>query len=371
MAVKSSAKAAPPLKGVTVLEFSGLGPVPFAAGILADLGARVIHLHKPSAKPDPHDPQLRGRENVALDLKSRSGAAKCLEIVRHCDILLEGYRPGVMERLDLGPDHMTKVNPSLIYARMTGWGQEGPLARRAGHDINYLALSGVLNAIGPDEHPVIPLNLIGDFGGGSMFLLTGVLAALIGARSTGRGAVLDVAMVDGASFLASSIIHKHSRGQWSLDRASNYLDGAAPWYGIYRCADGRFVAVGAIEARFYAQLRARCGLTDALFDQPQNRELWPAQRKELAKIFATRQRDEWVALCEGADCCLTPVLDFAEAQAHPHSLARQSYMETDDGTFPAAAPRMPGQNNGAVGDSSPKVEIDTLLTDLSAERKGN
>lgn len=355
-----------PLAGVRILEFSGLGPVPFAAGILADLGARVIHLHGPAVPPDPEDPQLRGREFVELDLKSKAGKDNCLELVRNCDVLLEGFRPGVMERLNLGPDRTATVNPRLIYGRMTGWGQEGPLALRAGHDINYLALSGVLNAIGPREHPAIPLNLIGDFGGGSMFLLTGVLAALHHARTTGEGAVLDVAMIDGAAFLASSIIHKHSRGRWSLERASNYLDGAAPWYGVYRCLDGKFLAIGAIEPKFYAQLRERCGLTDTLFDDPKNQDLWPAQRAALESVFATQPRDTWVSLCDGADCCLAPVLDFEEAQAHPHSLARRSYVNSPWGTFPAAAPRFAGHSGIPIAQDRPALSATELIEDLTS-----
>lgn len=348
-----------------MLEFSGLGPVPFAAGILADLGARVIHLHGPKAPHDPDDPQLRGREVVELNLKSEAGKDACLEIVRHCDILLEGFRPSVMERLSLGPESTSVVNQRLIYGRMTGWGQEGPLAPRAGHDINYLALSGVINAIGPREHPAIPLNLIGDFGGGSMFLLTGVLAALHRARTTGKGTVLDIAMIDGAAFLASSIINKQSLGRWSLERASNYLDGAAPWYGVYRCADGKFVAIGAIEPKFYAQLRARCGLTETLFDVPKNPDLWPAQRAALEAAFAMRTRDEWVALCEGADCCLTPVLDFEEAQNHPHSLVRRSHILSPSGTFPAAAPRFPGINGIPIAQPRPEVSALELIEELT------
>jgi alpha-methylacyl-CoA racemase len=358
-----------PLAGVTVLEFSGLGPVPFAAGILADLGARVIHLHGPKAPPEPDDPQLRGREIVELDLKSEAGKDACLEIVRHCEILLEGFRPGVMERLGLGPDSTAAVNERLIYGRMTGWGQEGPLAPRAGHDINYLALSGVINAIGPREHPAIPLNLIGDFGGGSMFLLTGVLAALHRARTKGQGTVLDIAMIDGVAFLASSIINKQSRGRWSLERTSNYLDGAAPWYGVYRCADGKFVAIGAVEPKFYAQLRARCGLTDTLFDEPKNTDLWPAQRTALEAVFAMRTRNAWVALCEGSDCCLTPVLDFEEAQVHPHSLARRSHVFSPSGTFPSAAPRFPASNGIPITQARPEVSASELIEELANRHK--
>lgn len=323
------------------MEMSGLGPVPFAAGILADLGARVIYVHAPKAPPDLADPQLRNREFVALDLKSQTGPSACLELIRTCDILLEGFRPGVMERLGLGPDHTALINPRLVYGRMTGWGQEGPLAPRAGHDINYLALTGVLNAIGPRDHPVIPLNLIGDFGGGAMFLLTGVLAALHNAKSTGLGTVLDIAMIDGIAFLASSIIHKQSQGSWSLERESNYLDGAAPWYGVYECSDGKFVAVGAIEPHFYALLREKCGLADPVFDQADTPNLWPAQRAALAAIFLTQTRDTWAALCAGFDCCLTPVLDFEEAQVHPHALARRAHVSAPRGVFPAAAPRVP------------------------------
>jgi alpha-methylacyl-CoA racemase len=270
--------------------------------------------------------------------------------------------------LGLGPDCTAAVNQRLIYGRMTGWGQEGPLAARAGHDINYLALGGVLNAIGPSEQPAIPLNLIGDFGGGSMFLLTGVLAALHQARTTGHGTVLDIAMIDGAAFLASSVINKQSRGRWSLERASNYLDGGAPWYGVYRCSDGKFVAIGAIEPKFYAQLRARCHLTDPLFDESENPDLWPVQRTALEAVFTMRPRDAWVALCEGADCCLTPVLDFEEAQIHPHSLARRSYVLSPSGTFPASAPRFPGSDGLPIAQARSEVSASELIEDLAKDR---
>lgn len=361
--------AAGPLNGVAVLEFSGLGPIPFAAGMLADLGAHVIHVCRPASPPDPSDPQLRGRTVVKLDLKAEPDRQACINLASHCDILIEGFRPGVMERLGLGPDAVCAINPALVYGRMTGWGQDGPLAPRAGHDLNYLAQTGVLHALGPPDRPTIPLNLIGDFGGGSLFLLTGILAALHQARMTGKGATLDVAMVDGIAMLSSSIIYKQTTGQWSLNRESNYLDGGAPFYNVYRCADGKFVAVAPIEPQFYDSLRTCCGLTAPILDDPWNRSLWPEQRAEMARVFENRPRDEWVDLCAGADTCLSPVLDFEEAAAHPHGVARHSYDRFGEGIFPAPAPRISGSGGSALHRPSNEFSASAALEELERLKK--
>jgi alpha-methylacyl-CoA racemase len=352
-----------PLAGVKVMEFAGLGPVPFAGAILADLGAYFVYITRPGVPADPDDPQLRGKHSVMLDLKSAEGRKACLEIAAHCDILLEGFRPGVMERLGLGPDDLSAANEKIIYARMTGWGQEGPLASRAGHDVNYLAVTGVLHAIGPAEKPAIPLNLIGDFGGGSMFLLTGVLAALHQAKTTGKGSVLDVAMIDGIAALASSITYKQSQGRWALGRGVNYLDGASSRYSVYECADGKFVALGAIEPQFYEEFRSCLGLQDPAFDLALEPDQWPAQRTALMQVFRTRARDEWIALCEGRDCCLSPVLDLEEARAHPHAVARQAFRQHRDGILPVAAPRLSGHS------ASTEPPSETSLGDALAALK--
>jgi len=333
-----------PLAGINILEFAGLGPVPFAASILADMGARVVHVVRPDVGFDTHEPQLRGRHVVALDMKSPEGLRDALTLVRHSHILLEGYRPGVMERFGLGPDVALAENKSLVYGRMTGWGQTGPLAHEAGHDVNYLSITGVLNAIGPAEKPAIPLNLIGDFGGGSMFLLTGVLAALHQARTTGEGNVVDTAMVDGVSALAGSVIFKQSRGEWSLARDSNYIDGGMSRYSLYECADGKFVALGPIEPQFYENFRKALGLKEAIFDMALKPETWHAQREALMAVFKQRSRDAWIAMTENRDTCLSPVLDFEEARTHPHLLARDGYRPYLDGILPAAAPRFSSFN---------------------------
>lgn len=328
-----------PLLGLKVVELAGIGPGPHAAMILADLGADVIRVQRPSTAPD-HDHLLRNRRAISADLKSPDGREAVLTLIERADVLIEGFRPGVTERLGLGPDDCLARNPRLVYGRMTGWGQHGPLAERAGHDINYIALTGLLHAIGPaDQPPAPPLNLVGDFGGGSMFLTAGVLAALWERSISGAGQVVDAAMVDGASVLGQMMWAFRASGVWTDQRASNMLDGAAPFYTTYTCADGRYVAVGAIEAQFYAQLLTGLGLADEELPGQHDRAGWPVLRARFAGAFASRPRDAWTEVFGGTDACVSPVLTFAEASSHPHLAARETIIQVDGAEQAAPAPR--------------------------------
>jgi alpha-methylacyl-CoA racemase len=334
-----------PLRGVRIVEMAGIGPVPLAAMILSDLGAEVIRIDRldtvhGSGAENRHS-YLRGRRSMGIDLSAPEAAELMLTLLSTSDALVEGFRPGVMERLGLGPDVCLARSPRLVYGRMTGWGQTGPLAQAAGHDINYIALAGVLDHIGGAECPVVPLNLVGDYGGGSMFLVTGVLASLLEVQRGGDGQVVDAAMLDGASLLMTPTHDMLAQGNWTLDRESNLLDGAAPFYTIYGTADGKHMAVGAIEPKFYAVLLAGLGLDpDELpgqFDRPQ----WPSMRARLASIFRSKTRGEWTRIFEGTDACVTPVLSMAEAPRHPHAAHRGSFL--DIGSFrdqPSPAPRL-------------------------------
>jgi alpha-methylacyl-CoA racemase len=335
-----------PLTGVRVIELAGIGPGPFAAMSLADLGADVIRVDRadtvqPALFGTPHPDLLnRGRRSIAVDLKTPAGRQVVLDLVRDADVLLEGFRPGVTERLGLGPEDCLAANPSLVYGRMTGWGQDGPLAPYAGHDINYLALTGALDAIGrPGERPVPPLNLLGDFGGGGLMLAFGVVCALLHVRSGGPGQVVDAAIVDGVATLSTAIYALRNLGMWRDERGGNLLDGGAPFYDTYRCADGRHLAVGALEPKFYAELSRLAGYPvddNAARLDPGS---WPEQRERWAALFATRTRDEWAALLERSDACATPVLDWAEAPAHPHLAARGVFVEHAGVSQPGPAPR--------------------------------
>jgi len=333
-----------PLAGVKVLEFEAIGPAPFAGMLLADMGADVLLVDRPGSsglglkRERWYDVMLRGKRSVTLDLKSASGAEAALELVARADVLIEGFRPGVMERLGLGPEPAMTKNPRLVYGRMTGWGQEGPLAPRAGHDINYIALAGVLQAFGrKGEAPVPPLNLVGDFGGGGMLLALGVACALVEARSSGRGQVIDAAMVDGAALLAAMFSGFLAGGQWSEARGTNILDTGAPWYDVYQTADGKYVAIGAIEDKFFAELSARLKLLDL---PPQHdRSRWPEMRTRFADTFSSKTREEWCRIFEGSDACFAPVLGWAEAREHPHSRARGAYTSVANVEQPAPAPR--------------------------------
>ena len=330
-----------PLQGLRVIEMAGIGPGPFCAMVFADMGAEVIRITRPGTPADPNDVLTRSRSTLGIDLRAEGAAQQVLDIVAGADVLIEGFRPGVMERLGLGPDACHARNPRLIYGRMTGWGQHGPLAQAAGHDINYIAISGALHAIGRSgEAPVAPLNYVGDFGGGAMLLAVGVLSALYEAQRSGRGQVIDAAMTDGAALLSAMFYGFKSAGQWSNQRGENLLDGGAHFYDTYACADGKHVAVGAIEPQFYALLRERCGIADdKAFDVQMDAARWPLLKLRLADVFRTRTRDEWCMLLEGSDACFAPVLDWDEAPAHAHNVARATFVDVGGVVQPAPAPR--------------------------------
>jgi alpha-methylacyl-CoA racemase len=324
-----------PLHGIRVLEIASLAPAPFGCMILADLGAEVLRVDRTSGG-GLGPPLGRGRRSVAVDLKHPDGPAAVLRLVESADVLVEGFRPGVAERIGIGPQPCLARNPRLVYARMTGWGQDGPLAPRAGHDINYIAVAGALEPIGrAGERPVPPLNLVGDFGGGGMLLAVGVLAALVERERSGAGQVVDAAMVDGAALLTTFLHGMRNGGMWSHPRGENLLDGGAPFYDTYETADGRYVAVGAIEPQFYAALLAGLGLAGEELPAQQDRSGWPVLRERFAAVFACRTRDEWASLFADTDACVTPVLAPDEAAAHPHNAARGVFV---DGA-PAPAPR--------------------------------
>jgi alpha-methylacyl-CoA racemase len=303
------------------------------------MGAEVVALDRAGAKKNSRSAAARGRKVVEIDLKDQASIAQVLELLEHADALIEGFRPGVMERLGLGPDVVQAKNPRLVYGRMTGWGQEGPLAHAAGHDINYISLTGALAAIGPRENPVPPLNLVGDFGGGALYLVVGVLAALLEARTSGKGQVVDAAMCDGAASLMSMFFDLAAIGRWSEGRQSNFLDGGAHFYGVYECACGNFISVGSIEPQFYALLRQLAGLSEQAFDAQMDRDAWPALRQKLAAVFKSKTRDEWCRIMEGTDICFAPVLTMAEAPLHPHMAARKVFVDRHGVKQPAPAPR--------------------------------
>jgi alpha-methylacyl-CoA racemase len=334
-----------PLAGIRVLEFAGIGPGPFAGMLLADLGADVVRLERPpstmAAGREPRfDVMQRGKRSFGLDLRQPAGVELALELVATADAVIEGFRPGVMERLGVGPAECLARNPRLIFGRMTGWGQTGPLAVRAGHDINYVALSGALHAIGRSgETPVPPLNLVGDFGGGGLLLAFGILAALLESRESGSGQVVDAAMVDGAALLTTLFYGMAAEGRWSEQRGTNMLDSGAPFYEVYACADGGFVAVGAIEPQFYAELLRVMDLHEAELPPESDQSAWPELKERFGSVFATRTRDEWIARAEGTDACITPVLSFGESPRHPHTMARDTFVEVGGVVQPAPAPR--------------------------------
>ena len=338
-----------PLQGVTVIELAGIGPGPFAGMMLADMGADVIRVDRmPTAASGGGLGALlrndsivdRGRRSIAIDLKDRRGVEIVLQLVARADILIEGFRPGVTEKLGLGPDVCRARNAKLVYGRMTGWGQSGPLAQAAGHDLNYIAISGALHAMGPkDRPPAPPLNLVGDYGGGGMLLALGVVAALYEAQRSGLGQVVDAAMTDGAAVLMAAQYGMAAKGFWRDERESNFLDGSAPFYGSYECADGRYVAIGPIEPQFYRELLQKCGIDDPHFAKQWERAEWPALKAKLAAMFKTRSRDAWSALLEGSEACFAPVLSMSEAPLHAHNVARATFVESNGAMQPAPAPR--------------------------------
>ena len=335
-----------PLAGIKVVEIAGIGPGPFCAMMLADMGAEVLRVDR-TAKADigvAGDPRKsllnRGRRSVAVDLKNAAGIGAVKRLVAGADALIEGFRPGVMERLGLGPDECLAANPKLVYGRMTGWGQDGPIAHAAGHDINYIALSGVLHAIGRHGGPPVPpLNLVGDFGGGGMYLAFGVVCALLEAGRSGRGQVVDSSMVDGSASLSTAIFGLRAMGIWSEERGDNILDSGAPWYDVYEAKDGKYVAIGSLERRFYGELMRLTGLAADNPPKQWDRTQWPELRARLATVFKAKTRDEWCAIMEGSDVCFAPVLSYTEALQHPHNRARGTFVEVDGIEQPAPAPR--------------------------------
>jgi alpha-methylacyl-CoA racemase len=335
-----------PLSGIKVVELAGIGPGPFCSMMLSDMGAEVLRVDRTEAadlgvRNDPKFNLLnRGRRSVAIDLKKPEGIAAVKRLIARADALIEGFRPGVTERLGLGPDECLKLNPRLVYGRMTGWGQEGPIAHAAGHDINYIALTGALHSIGNHGGPPVPpLNLVGDFGGGALYLAFGIVCALLECKSSGKGQVVDTAMVDGAASLMTGIYGLHAAGIWNDTRGNNILDSGSPWYGVYETKDGQHVSVGSIEPKFYDELLRLTGLNNEELPKQHDRKGWPKLRERLTTVFKNKTRDEWCKIMEGSDVCFAPVLSMREAPKHPHMQARGTFVEVDGVIQPGPAPR--------------------------------
>jgi alpha-methylacyl-CoA racemase len=367
-----------PLAGVRVVEMVGLGPCPFAAMMLADMGAEVIRIDRkpaPSAGKGTENPfpmlgtkfdvMARGRRSLALDLKLPAAKEVVLRLFDKADVVLEGFRPGVMERLGFSPDVCHARNPKLVYGRVTGWGQHGPLAQAAGHDLNYIALTGMLHGMGrADSPPAPPLNLVGDFGGGAMMLAFGVVCAVLEARGSGKGQVVDAAMTDGAALLGAMMYGMRAFGAWNDGREANLLDGGAPFYDSYACGDGKFITIGSLEPQFYSLLLKLTGATDPLFHAQMDRHAWPQMKASFTALFKTRSRADWCVLLEGTDVCFAPVLDMAEAPAHPHNAARASFIDIDGVVQPAPAPRFSRTPPAAGGAASkPGADSAAILAD--------
>jgi alpha-methylacyl-CoA racemase len=360
-----------PLDGVRVIEIASLAPAPFGCMILSDLGADVLRVERAETcgRPAPPDPLARGRRSIGINLKAAEGVELLLRLVAGADVLVEGFRPGVAERLGFGPEVCAGRNPRLVYGRMTGWGQDGPLAPTAGHDIDYIAIAGALFPIGrAGERPVPPLNLVADFGGGGMLLALGILAALIERERSGLGQVVDAAMVDGSALLTAFLYGLRAAGAWRDERGVNLLDGGAPFYDTYETADGGAVAVGALEAKFYAELLAGLGLAGEDLPGQHDRAGWPVLRARFAEVFATRTRDEWAAVFAGSDGCVAPVLSPAEAHRHPHNAARGTFAEVGGVVQPAPAPRF-GRTPAGQPDAPPVpgADTDTVLAGLGCK----
>ena len=345
-----------PLKGLKIIEMAGIGPGPFCGMVLADLGAEIIRVDRASAigTGSKQEPSNRGKKSIAVDLKAKEGVEVVLKLVETADAIFEGFRPGVMERLGIGPDVCLARNERIVFGRMTGWGQEGPLANAAGHDINYISLSGALAAIGrPGSPPVPPLNLIGDFGGGGMLLALGLVAALLETKGSKKGQVVDAAMTDGSALLMTMIYSMQSSGMWKTTMGSNLLDGGSHFYDTYECKDGKFISIGSIEPQFYALLCQIAELDEKVFSKQMSRDLWPEQKEEIKKIFLKKTRDEWCELMEGTDVCFAPVLDMSEAPQHPHNKERKTFIDLEGVTQPAPAPRFSRTEPEVV--SSPSI----------------
>ena len=357
-----------PLKGLKIIEMAGIGPGPFCGMVLADLGAKIIRVDRASAigTGSKQDASNRGKKSIAVDLKSEEGVEVVLKLVETADAIFEGFRPGVMERLGLGPDVCSKRNERIVFGRMTGWGQEGPLANAAGHDINYISLTGALAAIGrPGSPPVPPLNLIGDFGGGGMLLALGLVAALLEAKESKKGQVVDAAMTDGSALLMTMIYTMQSSGVWKTSMGSNLLDGGSHFYDTYECKDGKFISLGSIEPQFYALLCQIAELDESIFGNQMSRDSWPEKKEAIKKIILDKTRDEWCELMEGTDVCFAPVLDMSEAPKHPHNIERKTFIDLEGVTQPAPAPRFSRTEPEVV--SSPSVvgeHTDEVLTSI-------
>lgn len=341
-------KRSGPLVGIKIIEFAGIGPAPFCGMLLSDLGADIVRIDRKHGQTyDKYSVTTRGRRSVAIDLKNQAGVDACMRLIEQAEALIEGFRPGVMERLGLGPDEVLKRNPKLVYGRMTGWGQSGPLAKTAGHDINYIALTGALSAIGYSDKPTIPLNLIGDYGGGSLYLALGLLAGIMHARQTGTGQVVDSAMTDGTISLLSIFYGNIAAGSWSNQRNVNIIDGGSHFYNVYQCADDKWITLASIEPQFYALLLEKAGISDPDFQAQLDQSQWPSLRQKLADVIRTKTRDEWCRQMEGTDVCFAPVLDFEEAPNHPHNQARKVFMEMDGVIQPAPTPHF-SETPGAI-----------------------
>ena len=361
-----------PLSGIKVVEFAGIGPGPFCGMLLSDLGADVVRIDRagPVGKGNPKDVTGRGRRSIALNLKDADDIETALKLIAAADGLIEGFRPGVMERLGLGPDVALSRNPQLVYGRMTGWGQTGTLSHAAGHDLNYIALTGALHAMGrAGERPSPPLNLVGDYGGGALYLAFGLCAGIIHARATGEGQVIDCAMTDGAASLASMFFGMRASGIWTDEREANLLDGGAHFYDTYECSDGKWVAIGSIEPQFYALLLEKTGMTDPAFGAQMDRSAWPGLKEKLMAVLKTKTRDEWCAIMEGTDDCFAPVLSMGEAPSHPHNTARQTFVTVEGVTQPAPAPRF-SKTPGAIAGVAPGVgeHTEAVLADWGVDR---
>jgi alpha-methylacyl-CoA racemase len=359
------------LAGVRIIEMAGIGPGPFCGMLLADMGAEVLRIDRIAPSdlgmplPSKFDLLNRNKRSVAVDLKTPGGREAVMRLIAGADALIEGFRPGVMERLGLGPDACAHHNPRLVYGRMTGWGQEGPLSQSASHDINYISLTGALNAIGrAGDAPVIPLNLVGDFGGGALYLAMGILAALLSVRSTGLGQVIDASICDGVANLMTMHFGYRQAGQWSIKRGANLTDGGAPFYDVYETRDGLFISVGAVEHKFYVELLSRIGLRHDDLHAQNDANGWSRLRARLAEAFKTRTRDEWCQLLQGTDACFAPVLDMDECVRHPHNVSRNVYIDVDGVTNPAPAPRF-SRTPSAIrkGPSVPGGDTDAALLD--------
>jgi alpha-methylacyl-CoA racemase len=354
-----------PLTGLKIVEFAGIGPGPFCGMLLSDLGADVVRIDRIGARGGAKtDVTARGRRSVALDLKDPAAVETALALMDKADAVFEGFRPGVMERLGLGPDVALKRNSKLVYGRMTGWGQFGPYAQAAGHDINYISIVGALHAIGTAEKPVPPLNLVGDFGGGALYLAFGLLAGVIHAKASGQGQVIDCAMTDGAASLMAMFYGMSAAGGWTDQRKSNLLDGGAQFYDTYECSCGRFISLGSIEPQFYALLLEKAELEDPAFKAQMDRTAWPDLKSKLAAVIKTKSRDEWCKIMDATDVCFAPVLNLAEAPAHPHNAARKTFVDVEGVMQPAPAPRF-SATPGAIQGPAPAIgaHTDTVLAE--------